>query len=387
MKKAVSFLIAIQLTALLAAPAFAIDTTRSNYDTFSVTSTSIQNEAAPFSDVPTSYWGYKTIMRAQELGLMNGVGDNKFNPEGSMTREQFITVAVRAIDKDSEAQAIQSAASQDIVDKYGWSYGYFRVATKYGLIASGLFDNANKDVRETPMTRAEMAYVIKNALEIRGESLENGKVVPLSNIPDIGESGNYSNAVQFCYSKGVLVGVDTQGNYNPQGVLKRNAGATVAVRLVDASARKTPNFDAKPQQSQQSQQQQTPQGTKSWVEGERHGMPQVGDKITSKSGQTFIINEQYGVLGANVNADIWTNAMDNGYPCKVGEASPNDMTPLVKDNRTGQVHSTLEWKKIQKEAAPSGMVGDYDGEVYNDWYKWNSELSRWQWMGPNLSGK
>lgn len=372
MKKAVSFLIAIQLTALLAAPAFAIDTIRSNYDAFSVTSTSIQNDSVTFTDVQPNAWYYNDVMKANELGLLKGKPNNRYDPEGQLTCAEFITIAVRAIGKEAEAQGYSGAGDH-------WSYGYYRVAQKYGLIKSGEFGDANRD---RAMTREEMAYISMNVLKHNNEYPE--KTMPLNNIPDIAKVKDDYNigAVQFCYSMGVLVGVDTQGNYNPQGVLKRNAGATVAVRLVDASARKTPNFDAKPQQQQQTPQgQQTSQGQQSFTEGSQHNIPQVGDKVTTKDGQTYTIEMKYGVLGANVNADIWTNAMDNGYPCKVGKASPNDMTPLVKDDRTGQVHSASEWKLIRNQSYPTGYTGDYDGEIFNDWWKWDAEDARWSWIG------
>lgn len=213
------------------------------------------------------------------------------------------------------------------------------------------------------MTRAEMAYVATNALKYNGESAE--RTVPTSNIPDYSSCGAYRASVLFAYSTGVLMGVDASGAFDPNGTLSRAAAATVAVRLVDKSFRGTPNFEV-------------PQGVQTWTEGEQHDIPKVGDKITTKSGQTYTIEMEYGVLGANVDGDIWSGVSINGYPLRIGGTAYVDGTTLVKDDRTGQVHSTLEWKKIQKEAAPSGMVGDYDGEVYNDWYKWNSELSRWQ---------
>ena len=282
-----------------------------------------------------------------------------------MTCSQFITIAVRAIGKEAEAQGYSGKH---------WSDGYYRVAQKYGLIKSGEFGDANKD---RAMTREEMAYISMNVLKHNKEYPE--KTMPLNNIPDIAEVKNDYNigAVQFCYSMGVLVGVDDAGNYNPQGVLKRNAGATVAVRLVDASARKTPNFDAKPQQ----QQQQTPQGTKSWVEGERHGMPQAGDQITSKSGQTFIINEQYGILGVGQDVNIWVGC--GVYD--VGSSGPDGST-LIKGKICNEVHSYNEWVVLEDKTYPVGLDGEYDGEMYGNYWKWHEGRQAWNWVGCSLAG-
>ncbi len=371
MKKAVSFLIAIQLTALLAAPAFAIDTIRSNYDAFSVTATSIQNEAAPFSDVPSSYWGYKTIMRAQELGLMNGVGDNKFNPEGSMTREQFITTAVRAIGKDSEAKGYQANAPEGS----SWSYGYYKVAEKYGITQKGQF-NKDKATRETPMTRAEMAYVVTNAMKFNGESAE--KIVPMANIPDLNQCGSYMNAVQFAYSMGVLMGVSDDGTFNPNGTLTRAQAATVVVRMVDKDYRGTPDFEE--------HKQETPQGVQVFNEGSPHNPVKEGDIVIKADGtrvtlQATTLSNGQVIYGLFQGVDCITGTIPNpasGVQAKVGDNGwyQGDKTTFIKSAKTGEVFTAQQWNQIKKDCMPTGK-GSYDGEERNTYFVWDEVFQDW----------
>ena len=52
-------------------------------------------DESPFSDVKTSRWSYEAIQYAVEKGYMNGVGDGKFDPAGSMTRGMVVTVLYR----------------------------------------------------------------------------------------------------------------------------------------------------------------------------------------------------------------------------------------------------------------------------------------------------
>lgn len=40
----------------------------------------LEGQPALFSDVPLNHWGAASIYRAREMGIMNGVGDNKFSP-------------------------------------------------------------------------------------------------------------------------------------------------------------------------------------------------------------------------------------------------------------------------------------------------------------------
>ncbi|MBR7033220.1 MAG: S-layer homology domain-containing protein [Clostridia bacterium] len=52
-------------------------------------------ETSPFTDVKTSRWSYEAIKYAVEKGYMNGVGGGKFDPAGSMTRAMVVTVLYR----------------------------------------------------------------------------------------------------------------------------------------------------------------------------------------------------------------------------------------------------------------------------------------------------
>ena len=94
MKKIISLILAaLTLAAVLTAPAAA--------------------EKAPFSDVSPDRWSYDAVKYAYDNGLMNGVGGGKFDPEGTMTRAMVVTVlhriegkpAVDAINEFSDVNA------------------------------------------------------------------------------------------------------------------------------------------------------------------------------------------------------------------------------------------------------------------------------------------
>ena len=52
-------------------------------------------DGSPFSDVKESRWSFEAIKYAVEQGYMNGVGDGNFDPAGSMTRGMVVTVLYR----------------------------------------------------------------------------------------------------------------------------------------------------------------------------------------------------------------------------------------------------------------------------------------------------
>ncbi len=56
---------------------------------------SVMADESPFTDVKTSRWSYDAIRYAVDKGYMNGVGGGKFDPAGPMTRGMVVTVLYR----------------------------------------------------------------------------------------------------------------------------------------------------------------------------------------------------------------------------------------------------------------------------------------------------
>ena len=52
-----------------------------------------------FDDVPKDKYYYESVALAKSLGIISGVGDNKFNPEGSITRQDMMVMTYRALSK------------------------------------------------------------------------------------------------------------------------------------------------------------------------------------------------------------------------------------------------------------------------------------------------
>ena len=55
--------------------------------------------ANPFTDVPDGTWYTDAVAWAAENGIVGGIGNNKFDPEGSITREQMATILFRYAQK------------------------------------------------------------------------------------------------------------------------------------------------------------------------------------------------------------------------------------------------------------------------------------------------
>lgn len=101
-----------------------------------------------FTDVPESHWASGYIAKAVSLGTISGHGDGRFGPDDKLTYEQAITMIVRALGGDSEAQ-----------EAGGYPDGYLIAARDAELLEGVLA------IRGQLMTRAEIAMICYNSFK------------------------------------------------------------------------------------------------------------------------------------------------------------------------------------------------------------------------------
>ena len=80
--------------------------------------------AMPFTDVKEGDWFYEEVLYAYENGLMNGVGDNRFAPNSATTRGMLVTILYRLEgepDVTGEAGFDDVAAGQWYTDAVIWA--------------------------------------------------------------------------------------------------------------------------------------------------------------------------------------------------------------------------------------------------------------------------
>ena len=109
-----------------------------------------------FDDVPANAWYTKAVNTLASLDIISGVGDNKFEPERSITRAEFTAMAMKFAVGGEEGKNIFSDVDEDdwfydaVVNsiQYGWIHGY----------GDGTFRPNN------PITRAEVTAIVNNML-------------------------------------------------------------------------------------------------------------------------------------------------------------------------------------------------------------------------------
>ena len=159
----------------------------------------IQQQTSEFSDLADSEWAVEAITALAGKGIVSGSGDGKFNPNNSVTREEFTKMTILAIGMyDSNAECDFSDVGKD-----EWYYSYIASAAERGII-NGIGDGSFGT--GTRITREDMAVIVKRAAEAVGKSFT--QIKPISEFSDSYMIADYArDSIEELYCAGVINGV------------------------------------------------------------------------------------------------------------------------------------------------------------------------------------
>lgn len=112
-------------------------------------SVALASGGASFDDVSADHWAAGYIAWGVSRKIVNGVGDNKFDPDASVKFQDAVVMVLRALGYDKVANRPENG---------GYPTGYMKVASQKGVLAGASFDGAKAATREV------VAQVIYNAL-------------------------------------------------------------------------------------------------------------------------------------------------------------------------------------------------------------------------------
>ncbi|WP_405158181.1 DUF4073 domain-containing protein [Paenibacillus sp. FSL H8-0283] len=133
-----------------------------------------------YKDVSATHWATSEIQKAQSAGIMNGMSNTQFAPEGSITRAQMATIAYRWTQQQASATTVNGpAVSFTDVSADLWAADAIAYVQSAGLMV-GYNDGTFKP--DSKLTRAEAVKVL-NVLFNRTPL--TGTVTPtFSDVPD-----------------------------------------------------------------------------------------------------------------------------------------------------------------------------------------------------------
>ena len=168
---------------------------------------------------------------AYNVGLVSGVGNNRFNPNGTITVAEALQLAATIESRYRDDSFHTSAQTGP-----NWYTGAVNYCIASGVIRSGQF--SQKDYTRA-ITRLEMAQIFAATSPVQDMPTLNNASRVRSSIPDVKSGSTGADSVYALYEKGILSGVDSSLTFNPGGTMTRAEAAALAARIARAEQRIT----------------------------------------------------------------------------------------------------------------------------------------------------
>lgn len=188
-----------------------------------------QDELPGFSDVSPRQWYDVWVDIACNVGLMEGVGGNRFAPDQTLTVAEALQLA-------AEMESRQTGDSFHTQLNQGSPW--YRPAVYY-CQASGILTGGEFSSYERPVTRAEMAKIFAATSLAKSMPNRSDPSRVKAAVPDV-KAGDYAaDAIFSLYAKGVLTGSDSRLTFRPNDTITRAEVAAIVSRMARAEQRVT----------------------------------------------------------------------------------------------------------------------------------------------------
>lgn len=170
-----------------------------------------------FTDVSPDAWYAAGVKSAYELGLMNGVGGGRFDPEGTVTLAQAVAMAARI-------HSIYHTGGEDFRQGVSpWYAPYVDYARGAGILTRDCPDY------DAAATRAQFASLFGRALP--ASALAEINSVADGAIGDVDASRAGAPEIYLLYRAGVLTGSGEDMAFRPAASIQRAEAAAVVTRM------------------------------------------------------------------------------------------------------------------------------------------------------------
>ena len=177
-----------------------------------------------YTDVLPYDWFAENVKTAFEYGLMFGVGDGMFLPNGKLSAAEAITLACRL-------HIAYRGEENTFVQGTPWYQVYVDYAEENGLLPAGLGADLT-----APATRAQFVTIVFSAVPASVTEPRTNVV----SIPDVPAGAAYAAVVTRLYRAGILRGRDASGTFDPDATITRAEVAAIITRLVCPELRVNP---------------------------------------------------------------------------------------------------------------------------------------------------
>lgn len=195
---------------------------------------------AAFTDVPQDHWASPYVEAMTQKGVVTGVGNGRFNPDGNLSTAEFAVMLTQAFCPKEVADPEEGAAWWEPYLNAAWEAGYLTDTTAGFSYADGSWD---ADVVTAPMTRYDMAQAMNNTVAAEKMTLPTDEqreaaqaaIGDFDSIPE-----DYESAVVAMYALGYLSGVNANGDFGGESTMTRAQSCVVMSKLLGTEVETTP---------------------------------------------------------------------------------------------------------------------------------------------------
>lgn len=179
---------------------------------------SVKNDI--FNDLNGYEWAKDAINDLSKKGIINGMGENRFEPSANVTREQFVKMIVIAFDLKTDETVVNFSDA----DEDAWYYPYVVSAYANGIISGKSKENFGIGDEITREDMAVILYRLNPGLFTDKEECE---------FSDKERISEYAlEAVSALNNKGIILGME-ENIFSPEENATRAQAAVIISRMLD----------------------------------------------------------------------------------------------------------------------------------------------------------
>ena len=180
----------------------------------------------PFDDAGRGDWFYDSVVYVYENGLMDGVSDTLFDPDGTVTRGMIVTILHRL---EGEPESDFKLPFDDVKEGQ-WYAEAVRWAAGEGIV------NGVSETEFAPnaaVTREQLAAILHRYAQHKGYDVSIGESTNILSYSDFASISEYAiSAMQWACGEGIITGV-TESTLEPQGTATRAQSAAILMRFIE----------------------------------------------------------------------------------------------------------------------------------------------------------
>ena len=191
--------------------------------TFVVTTKKIDKNAMPFIDID-GHWAKDAIQYVYENGLMTGISDTQFDPDGNLSRAMLVTILYRMEGKPvvtAEDTFTDVPAGQWYTDAVGWA-NVCGIVSGYG---EGIFGTNDS------ITREQIAAILYRYAQLKGYDIS--ETAGLTAYTDAASTSSWAQqAMKWAISHKLISGTSST-TLAPSGTATRAQIAAILMRYIE----------------------------------------------------------------------------------------------------------------------------------------------------------